>query len=277
MRRRSREFHLRGSVASYARNNTPHYRYQYGDPGGPVENQDHGVWDPEVGLIVADGIGGEEGGARLSRAAVEAVMLHAKALGLGEMPADEGVDVVRDTLLPKVDEHIADVKKHGELSRGAGTTLGALLVVRGALVTVGIGDSPVYGYTRNGGGKITEEQGYRNFLSNALLGHGRPRPTTENPNPDQVFPISLEDGMRFLIATDGLLGDRPEQRLPNDRIQGCLYGGRNPDIVASAIARLPMDLLVARAFVLVENDAMVPYTPKRDDLTAGVLFVEQKR
>lgn len=267
---------VHGAVVSYGKNQTPHYLYQNkGEAGPAAANEDYGLFDPRVGLIVGDGIGGSRGGATMSRLAVKATAKYARQAGLSRLRGDEAVRVTRDVILPRVDRVLSWAKFWRFLPKESGTTLGAVLRAREGWVAVGIGDTPVYGYDDTGGGKLTMEQCSGNIIFNSLNGRGRP--SAQDAFPDQVQYLPRQPGQRFMIPTDGLLGDHSYQHLPQqyngrDPIRDRLYSSGNPHRAAEAIAQLP-ELLLRAGYAVEHEGLVVPFVPKTDDLTVGAMFV----
>ncbi|MGE0862492.1 MAG: PP2C family serine/threonine-protein phosphatase [Vicinamibacterales bacterium] len=122
-------------------------------------NQDHLGWWPDLGLfIVADGMGGHNGGEVASQLAVEAIhqFVADSAAGAADITWPFGLEVARSIDFNRLTTAVrlanrkvyAEGSRHAELS-GMGTTVVAALVTGDQLTVVSVGDSRVY-RLRNG-------------------------------------------------------------------------------------------------------------------------------
>lgn len=272
------------AVVSYGRNQTPHF-VGAENGAGSLQNEDYGIFVPQVGLFVADGVGGAAGGAMASKVVAEATAACCRELEVNRMTPDEAVDAVREQVLPFADQALAERKDLHKLPSAA-TTLGALILGGNHVVAVGVGDTLAYQYQAHEGEniipdvleepnfhQITPNQGAGNIIFNSFEGKGR-------TGADHVEAVSVYPGDRFLVATDGLLGDRSHQNIPDQYLQQWLTEGKNPEELAERIARGPNDLRRLGARVIVqEGGATVEklYSPKTDDLTVGVMLVRLAR
>ncbi len=182
-----------------------------------------GYWEPEDDLqflrkgrvaIVADGMGGYEGGQEASRLAVETVVAIYR-----DFPGDdpqEALTVAVQTAHEQIREYSF---AHPEL-RGMGTTCTAAAIVRDELYFAHVGDSRLY-LVRDGEiTKVTRDHSYVGRLVES--GMISPEEAETHPqrniltaalgtNPDLIMdspaaPQSLRAGDVLLICTDGLWG-----------------------------------------------------------------------
>jgi len=281
-------FRIDGAAISFDKDHTPHHLAEYGVKPAR-ENQDAAIYVPNVGSFVGDGVGAYKGSEYASRLVVRGMAQRAEDLGIRHMEKLEAEEAVRDDVLPYVDRLLAEYKdKHFEkwdedISQAA-TTLGGLIVARTHLVVVGVGDSPVYARgqrTVNGVvgtmfGPITKEQCEGRMLANSINGRGRP--ITNDPDKgDQISAIPLKRGDRYFIASDGLLGDKPFQRIPSDRLKSALMEYPSAQQAAEYLANLPALLDAQNERVIVDDPEIGPcsmfYTPKYDDLSVATLFI----
>jgi serine/threonine protein phosphatase PrpC len=181
------------------------------------ENQDacSEFCDPSTGtqlLVVADGMGGHQGGATASRMAIEAV---------GEVfqrSALRGPEMLVEALSSANGRIFDAATEHSEL-RGMGTTCVALLINRdGSSWVAHVGDSRAYQF--HGGdllpitadhsavaelerrGMITAAEALVHPRRNELLRSIGVEPDVEV----DVNPVEITDGDQFLLCSDGLSG-----------------------------------------------------------------------
>ena len=188
------------------------------------DNEDSfGYWEPEDDqqflrkgrlAIVADGMGGYEGGQEASRLAVETLMAVYRDFG-GDNPQAAlvaGLQVAHERILQY---SIA----HPEL-RGMGTTCTAAAIVRGELYYVHVGDTRLY-LIRDGqitrvtrdhsyvgrlveSGMISPEQALNHPQRNILTAALGTNPDLVMDSPGRPEPLRPEDVL--LICSDGLWG-----------------------------------------------------------------------
>jgi serine/threonine protein phosphatase PrpC len=182
-----------------------------------------GYWEPEDDrqfarkgrlAVVADGMGGYEGGQEASRLAVETLVASYRDYG-GDDPQTALVEA-----LQSAHEHIREYSfAHPEL-RGMGTTCTAAAIVQDALYFVHVGDTRLYLIREGHITKVTRDHSYvgrlvesgiispeeaekhpqRNILTAAL----GTNPDLIMDSPGRPEPLYPEDVL--LICTDGLWG-----------------------------------------------------------------------
>lgn len=196
------------------------------DPGKKRKNnEDAYLIDDKIGLyVVADGIGGSEGGEVASRIAVDAI---AKAIPdlLREMDRSQQSSVVRTTesvnsLLRQVfsiaNNEIRQAAEQNPKLSSMGTTLAMVLFMNEFACIAHVGDSRAY-LLRSGeikqltvdhslvadqlrAGAITAEQAsispYRHVITRSLGANGEVLP--------DISQLRVQKGDRFLLCTDGL-------------------------------------------------------------------------
>jgi len=294
-----------GAVKTYAAVETP-YRRELTSHGlvapsdRTSDNADYGLWQPGVGLLVADGVGRGRGALNAARIVTRAVAYAAVVNELSKMPTDEAKDVIREVILPYADGQLAEFHRRttDPEAKASSTTLAAALLLRGSnIAVVGVGDPRVYQLARrkNGGDpedrllRMLQVQGDRSGVFNSFNGEGRPNFESGDAHPlladpavrgmflDQVITYPIEPGDRLLLGTDGFFGDTtPEQTIPDEHIMGIL--GDNmaaPEAKVDRLMLLPSALYLEGLQVPVTTpagaQAWVPYRPSLDDTTIGVL------
>jgi len=116
-------------------------------------NQDHLGWWPELGLfIVADGMGGHNGGEVASQLAVEAIrQFIADSASSADITWPFGIEVAKSIDINRLTTAVrlanrkvyAEGSRHAELS-GMGTTVVAALVSGDRVTVASVGDSRIY-------------------------------------------------------------------------------------------------------------------------------------
>jgi serine/threonine protein phosphatase PrpC len=176
----------------------------------------HGQLIPFSLLVVADGIGGFEGGVEASRIAMHN-MMHTVLQNI--MLSDELSDeFFTDMLVGGVDWANRAIYQRGrERGKEMGTTLTAALVIGMKAYVVNVGDSRTYLYRKDAGlrqithdhsivatlvalGKITPDQVYTHPERNKVY---RCVGCDENVNVD-CFAVDLRQDDRLLLCSDGL-------------------------------------------------------------------------
>lgn len=195
-------------------------------------NEDSILVDPPL-YVVADGMGGHRGGQVASRVALETIEKLA-AEGRGSLP-----DQVRGANRAVWDRSVED-----ERLSGMGTTLTAARVDGATAVIAHVGDSRAY-LLRDGilrqltadhtlvarmvkSGEITEAEAdvhpHKNVLTRALG-------TDESVEVDEDS-ITLQDGDRLLLCSDGLTG-----MVTEDQIQAILENSDQPQQAADRLVK----------------------------------------
>jgi serine/threonine protein phosphatase PrpC len=201
-----------------------------GDPAsGPGEREgiSGSSAHPGVLLVVADGIGGEEGGEVASRMAVETVAreIASRAGAAGSSSrdlAEAGLAAVR-----AANERIRDESARDLARERMGTTLTAAWVVGTTAELFHVGDSRAYllrrgvlkQLTRDQNyaaklveqGLLTEEEAERHPYRNHLL---QSLGSEQEVEPEHAS-VPLEDGDKLLLCTDGLHGLVTQASLQN--------------------------------------------------------------
>ncbi|MFT0625785.1 PP2C family protein-serine/threonine phosphatase [Ectopseudomonas guguanensis] len=190
--------------------------FEFSDKGPRSENQDSCYIKSagqSVVAVVADGVGGNNGGAVASRMAIDVFI---KGLDEGLTPSE--------CLLAAHDE-IVNQSSRDESLRGMATTLTAVICKDGALEGVHCGDSRAYILRGNGvkqltkdhtevarllaEGLITKEAAInyprKNILDSALGTHKKLH--------YQEFGFELEDGDRLILVTDGIYSEINKKEL----------------------------------------------------------------
>lgn len=299
---------ITGAVVAYDRYSTPHYQAALAVSGKegrpPEENQDFGLWMPDVGLVAGDGVGGRVGGAMASRVVVKSTLNYAKSTRLREMPADEAVDAVREFILPWADLDLAIEKeeqakgkseKEREEIRETSSALGGLLLARNHVIAFGAGDTPVHRVDAASGQitQVTEDQHtfsietHGSMLTNYMSGLkylAEDVSISVKPGPrdhyvgvsdihDQIIAIPMQPGDRYLVASDGLHGDYLDQQIAHDILQKNLLTYNDAEKTARHLAQLPLRLWHEGHKVELSPDETYPYQFKYDDLIVGTMFI----
>lgn len=197
-----------------------------GTAAGNPENQDRGaVIEASIGLVmvVADGAGGQSGGAKAAAMAVELVRQKKNEL------REAGACVA---LLQSMDRAISQDRVAGE------TTCALAVVTRSGVYGASVGDSGVWLIKESGFINLTERQSRKPFI-----GSGMAWPS--------AFEYKTTGGDSLLLATDGLLKyTSPEQivEVCSDKV-----GSHVPDrligLVRYPSGALPDDITVVFAYV----------------------------
>jgi protein phosphatase len=171
--------------------------------------------------IIADGMGGYEGGQEASRLAVETVR-HVYDAGFSGDP--------QETLLQALTTAHETIQRYGEEHpqfQGMGTTCTALSIVGNELFFAHVGDSRLYLLRGTSVSRLTRDHSYvgrlvesgivrsedaethpQRHILTAALGSGR------DVLPDiPPLPIALQEGDTLVLCTDGLWSLVPESEL----------------------------------------------------------------
>ncbi len=188
------------------------------------QEDDYGIFElpPELEagdllLVLADGMGGEQAGARASTLAVRSFV--------------EVYDIMPDTVIPaRLEQTLAhvnarmaqDVASDPRNLSGMGCTLLAVVLTAEGLYWVSVGDSPLWLWRRGQLHRLNQDHAYRSVLlhqvsqgeisaaeaachpdRNALMSAVTGTDLELVDLPDHVYP--LRDGDQILLASDGLL------------------------------------------------------------------------
>ncbi len=214
----------------------------YGTLRGPVrpENQDDFLiyeardkGEAQAGerlFAIADGMGGEAGGAQASRAALRAFFV-AWLEAAGQDPAarlQEGMAAAYQALREEV--------KDEPSLRKMGTTLTAVQILPGKVYGIHVGDSRCLKFGKGGALWITDlhqDREHTNTLTRAVRAEG-------DPGEAQVFETSLEVGEGLLLCTDGLWRSREESEWAAYRSTGQMEE-KARDLFLDSVKRLGDD------------------------------------
>lgn len=183
------------------------------DPGCVRKNnEDYFVIDPEIGLyLVADGMGGAQGGEYASKLAAETV---AEAVRSGGPPSQE----LLVKAFAQANSSVLQAASADPLLEGMGTTLVALLECGPSLAIASVGDSRCYVFNGSGLSLLTVDQtwvqevGRRlGIAEEQLRGHPMRHVLTMAIGAQPSLKIHTatllrRPGFEFLLSTDGLHG-----------------------------------------------------------------------
>jgi len=190
--------------------------FLYWEPDSDEELEQHGRL-----AVVADGMGGYEGGQEASRLAVETVCEVYRSA-----PAGDPVRTLTEALTTAHQNIQNFAVEHPEL-QGMGTTCTAVSVIDHRLFFAHIGDSRLYHISAGSASRLTRDHSYvgrlvesgivrsedaeshpQRHILTAALGSGK------DVEPDvPELPISLQKGDTLLLCTDGLWSLVGEQEL----------------------------------------------------------------
>jgi serine/threonine protein phosphatase PrpC len=171
--------------------------------------------------VIADGMGGYEGGQEASRLAIETVR-HVYDAGFSGDP--------QETLLQALTTAHETIQRYGEVHpqfQGMGTTCTALSIVANELFFAHVGDSRLYLVRDTSVSRLTRDHSYvgrlvesgivrsedaethpQRHILTAALGSGR------EVLPDiPPLPVALQEGDTLILCTDGLWSLVPESEL----------------------------------------------------------------
>ena len=187
---------------------------------GPVRKENQDVWQTldlsggRWALLLADGMGGHQGGGEAARAAVEAAARSLRPDSAGERPLEAAVSAANDA--------VAEVA--AQLGGDPGTTLVLALLDEDEASVANVGDSRGYVVRRGSARPITEDHSWvadqvrqgrlaqeeirrhprRNVITRAVLG--------EAVVPD-VFTVELRPRDILLLCSDGLWEPLEDEQL----------------------------------------------------------------
>lgn len=188
------------------------------------QEDDYGVFElpPELEagdllLVLADGMGGEQGGARASALAVRGFVELYDAVSAAAIPER------LEQTLTRVNERIArDVANDPQGLYGMGCTLLAVVLAEEGLYWISVGDSPLWLWRRGRLHRLNQDHAYRSILA-YQVSHGEMSAAEAARHPDrnalisavtgaeldlvdlprQPYPLEPDD--QILLASDGLL------------------------------------------------------------------------
>jgi serine/threonine protein phosphatase PrpC len=179
-----------------------------------------GYWEPEDDelfrrkgrlAVVADGMGGYEGGQEASRLAVETVMSVYRDF------AGDDPQAALNEALRTAHEHIREYSfAHPEL-RGMGTTCTAAAIVQRALYYVHVGDTRLYRIRDGQITKVTRDHSYVGRLVEA--GMISPQEAEHHPQRN-ILTAALGSNPELIMDSPG----HPEPLLPDDVLLICSDG-----------------------------------------------------
>jgi protein phosphatase len=186
------------------------------DPGCVRKNnEDYYFIDPELGLyLLADGMGGAEGGEMASRIAVESVVDYIRRV------PERTVETLAEAFEEANRCVLEAAQRHPEL-QGMGTTLVGVMECGDQLVIASVGDSRVYLYEDGNLSVITEDHTWANEIG-SRLGIDAARLKThpmrhvltmavgvQTPLRINSYAVTPAPGAEFLLCSDGLHGVVP--------------------------------------------------------------------
>ena len=178
------------------------------------QNQDAGLARPDLGLfMVADGMGGHQGGEIASKLCVEKVQDY-----IEKHRGDTVVETPMPEALQSANFAIYSASEKDPKLRGMGTTATILQITQDLATIIQVGDSRAYYWNRSGiwqltrdhslvqeklrAGLITREQIKNDEMKNVItrsVGY-------EALVQADVFRVNLDKGDGFLLCSDGLTG-----------------------------------------------------------------------
>lgn len=232
----------------------------YGTLRGPVrpENQDDfllyedgnksEVQRGERLFAIADGMGGEAGGAQASRAALRAFFV-----SWLEAKGDHPQDRLRAGMAAAYQALRDEVKAEPSL-RKMGTTLTAVQVLPEKIYGIHVGDSRCLKFGKGGALWITDlhqDREHSNTLTRAVRAEG-------DPEEAQLFETDLHVGEGLLLCTDGLWRSREEAEWAAYRAAGSLES-KARDLFLDSVRRLGDD---NATLILFRRDKANPGIPR---------------
>ena len=222
------------------------------DIGRRAENQDSSLAQPPV-FAVADGMGGHAEGAQASAALVEWL---GRVAGEGPLTAEGVREAVRSA-----DAHIREVARAAGNRQGMGTTVAGLTAIdaegEAAWAVFHMGDSRAY---RLGEGRlerisvdhsVVQELVDSGMISEAdALAHPQRHLITRAlgvgpPSDPDVTLLPVRAGDRFLLCSDGLTGELPDEEIARFLGDGDDAQAVAADLVAAAVAHGASDNVTA--------------------------------
>jgi len=184
------------------------------------QNQDCGLADLETGLfIVADGMGGHQGGEIASQLCVEKVTEHVRT----SLDKNEPDSIILQQSIQIANQAIHEMASREAQLEGMGTTATILKITDHEATILQVGDSRAYLWNAEGiwqiskdhslvqeklrAGLITREQMKSDEMKNVIT-----RSVGYEPNVrGEVFKVEIRPGDGFLLCSDGLSGPVEDQ------------------------------------------------------------------
>jgi serine/threonine protein phosphatase PrpC len=211
------------------------------DPGCVrANNEDSYLVADDLGLyVVADGMGGAQGGERASQLAVDTV-----ETVIRRSRRSSGADLIR--AVTKANERVLAAASSDANLRGMGTTLTAALRVGSELLIAHVGDSRAYVFQRDRLFPITEDQTWVHDVGRPLglteealkvhpMRHVLTMAVGVNANVDvRPYVVALEPGAQFLLCSDGLHGLVSDKQIAEILSEPNTLEGKCKNLVSAA-------------------------------------------
>lgn len=185
-------------------------------------NQDSFLINKELGLfVVADGMGGHQGGEVASKMAVTTF----EDVVRKSSPADRPRDVVMNAYLEASNRIYDKASEELDELHGMGTTMVSLWVKKDALYIANVGDSRAYLFTKGFLWQVTEDHSllYEQFRAGLITEQERNAKTKKNVITRSVgylrdvecdvFERKIEKGETYLLCSDGLTNMVDDRKL----------------------------------------------------------------
>jgi len=216
---RSGRLHI-GNAQHRGRRDEQQDAFGFSDPTQPALVDQNGLL-----AVVADGMGGMEGGAEASNTAVKA-FLEAHA----SWSSEDSIAAWSQQAVRTVNQVVRRVARENEMSGKMGTTLSAVVVYNGVLYWMSVGDSRIYLWREGEFIQLTEDHVYARDLEKQVAAGGLSAQEAAN-HPERGAltsylgladlkhvdqnkrPLRLRDGDRVLICSDGLYGTLDEEQI----------------------------------------------------------------
>jgi serine/threonine protein phosphatase PrpC len=199
-----------------------------------LHGEDRHIMLDSVGIFgVFDGMGGHDAGDVAAQVAADTV---GRAYGSGYRNSRSNAPECQAELRSVLQAASNEVAR--QVPGGGTTGVVARVLPTGEVVWANAGDSRLYVVRDGRAHKITRDEGYRNFLDNALGNmKGRPGQVT------QTGRFLSQKGDRLLVVSDGVTGDHPIQLLSNEEIAAACQGRSTQEAADEliAISRKPDD------------------------------------
>jgi len=213
------------------------------------QNQDSGIILPEIGLfMVADGMGGHQGGETASRMCVEKISAHvSKNIAAEGDPAT----LIQQSLLIANDA-IFDFSIENAHLNGMGTTATILQISDGLAYIAQVGDSRAYFWNKHGLWQLTRDHSLVQEKLRAGLITRSQMKSDQNKNvitrsvgyePNvkiDLFTFETKPGDGFLLCSDGLSGPVDDSMM-FDILEETIKGGLSLNDAASKLVTAAND------------------------------------